>query len=270
VRDAGSLLLFVVLSCAISWTALGLYVLAREAGWTTATQGCAIAANYGPSLAALLATAVRGGEPALGRLLRAAVRVDGGVGIWAAALLLPATLRAVGLFTAGGPLEGLAARAGLVLIVSLFIGRFLYGGGLGEELGWRGFLLPMLQSRMSPLVASLLVGAMWAGWHAPQLVVPQRWGRATVWPAAILYVSMALPLSVLFTWLFNRARGSVLIVAVAHALFNAGGLFIEHVSPTTDGSLADEWTTLVATWAAAGVVLAFEGRALGRRPREAT
>jgi membrane protease YdiL (CAAX protease family) len=269
VRDAGSLLLFVVLSCAISWTALALLLIAREAQWVTASQGCAIAANYGPSLAALFASAARGGEPALRRLLRSAVRVEGGVGIWAAAVLVPAALRGAGLGTTDGPIDGLTASAGLVLLVELWVTRFLYGGGLGEELGWRGFLLPTLQARLSPLAASLLVGSVWAGWHAPQLVVPEKWEHGGAWSAAFLYVLMAPALSVLFTWLYNRAGGSVLVVAVAHALFNAVGLFIERASPAIDRSLADEWATLAASWAAAGLVLAFEGRELGRPPRAA-
>jgi membrane protease YdiL (CAAX protease family) len=187
--------------------------------------------------------------------------------MWLPALLVPVVLRSAGLAAAGGPIESLPAGTLLVSFFGLFVWRFLYGAGLGEELGWRGFLLPMLQDRMSPLAASLLVGAVWAGWHAPQFVIPAVWGPRTAWTGAFLYVGMAPALSILFAWLYNRGDGSVLLAAVAHGLFNAGGGFLERLAPAADRSFADEWVTLAAAWAAAGIVLAFEGRALGaRRP----
>jgi membrane protease YdiL (CAAX protease family) len=43
---------------------------------------------------------------------------------------------------------------------------------LGEELGWRGFALPRLQSRIGPLSASLVIGVIWAAWHLPYYADP--------------------------------------------------------------------------------------------------
>jgi membrane protease YdiL (CAAX protease family) len=53
------------------------------------------------------------------------------------------------------------------LVIVEFGYAFFVGGGVSEEPGWRGFLLPRLQDRFSPLVASLLVWFPWALWHAP-------------------------------------------------------------------------------------------------------
>ena len=55
------------------------------------------------------------------------------------------------------------------------------GGPLGEEIGWRGFLLPHLQQRRSPLLASLIVGAVWFVWHLPLFT---GLGRACSWPSS--------------------------------------------------------------------------------------
>jgi membrane protease YdiL (CAAX protease family) len=86
--------------------------------------------------------------------------------------------------------------------------------GIGEELGWRGWLLPTLLARgWSPLGASLGVGALWAAWHVPILVQ----GPAV----ALAFVVTAVGLSVLQTALWLRTTGSVMVAAAAHAAFNA-------------------------------------------------
>lgn len=55
-------------------------------------------------------------------------------------------------------------------LVSLFICIGLIGGPLGEEIGWRGFLLSKFQLLFSPLSSSILVGIAWAFWHFPMFL----------------------------------------------------------------------------------------------------
>lgn len=86
--------------------------------------------------------------------------------------------------------------------------------GIGEELGWRGWLLPTLLRRgFSPLAASLAVGAVWAAWHVPILLQGPT--------VALAFVVTAIGLSILQTALWLRTAGSVLVAAAAHAAFNA-------------------------------------------------
>jgi membrane protease YdiL (CAAX protease family) len=51
--------------------------------------------------------------------------------------------------------------------MALLASIFLDVGGVTEETGWRGFALPTLQNRMTPLAATLIVGLMWGVWHFP-------------------------------------------------------------------------------------------------------
>jgi membrane protease YdiL (CAAX protease family) len=86
--------------------------------------------------------------------------------------------------------------------------------GIGEELGWRGWLLPTLLARgFSPLGASMGVGALWAAWHVPILLQGPT--------IALAFVVTAVGLSILQTALWLRTAGSVLVAAAAHAAFNA-------------------------------------------------
>jgi uncharacterized protein len=95
-------------------------------------------------------------------------------------------------------------------------------GPLGEEPGWRGYAVPVLQRAHSPLTASLLVGIAWSVWHIPLLTampslrfeVPLRayLGPYTVWLTAQ---------SVFHTWLHNASGGGVPVAVLAHSAVNA-------------------------------------------------
>ncbi len=84
--------------------------------------------------------------------------------------------------------------------------------GFGEEVGWRGFLLPRLQDKRSVLTAPLIVGVIWAGWHLPFFAFSP--GMTATGPGAVLGWGLSiLSGSFLMAWLFNASRGSVLTVA---------------------------------------------------------
>ena len=48
-----------------------------------------------------------------------------------------------------------------------------WNGPVGEEFGWRGFVLPRLQNKYGPLAASLIIGTVWGIWHLPTFFAPQ-------------------------------------------------------------------------------------------------
>jgi uncharacterized protein len=80
-----------------------------------------------------------------------------------------------------------------------------------EETGWRGFALPRLQARFGPLRATLLLGAVWAAWHAMMFIV--QGFTPLVFAVGMINIFAG---AVLFTWLFNRTRGSLLVAMLAH------------------------------------------------------
>lgn len=83
---------------------------------------------------------------------------------------------------------------------------------LVEEPGWRGFALPRLQQRLGALRASLVVGACWALWHTMMFITQGM----TPLTFAVACVNL-LAGSIVFTWLYNRTRGSLLLAVLAHA-----------------------------------------------------
>jgi hypothetical protein len=113
-----------------------------------------------------------------------------------------------------------------------FLLVFLVGGPLGEEFGWRGFALPGLQARWGWRVASLLLGVVWTVWHLPLFYSV---GTVQSHLPMGLYALSAIASSVLFAWLFNRSRGSIVPVLVLHTAVNAWSLIIP-VMVLPDGS----------------------------------
>ncbi|MCG2462721.1 CPBP family intramembrane metalloprotease [Flavobacteriaceae bacterium F89] len=100
-----------------------------------------------------------------------------------------------------------------------------YAGPLGEELGWRGFLLPEFQKRFSSLKSAILIGIIWFVWHIPLFRAPFGTlvsGEAISILPVIIYFMMLICLSIIITWLVNNSRGSVLIAILFHLSTNAG------------------------------------------------
>jgi len=86
-------------------------------------------------------------------------------------------------------------------------------GPMGEEFGWRGLALPLLQRRFSPFWASLILGAVWAIWHAPAFLMsgtPQ-----SAWSFGPFFIGL-IAIAVIMTPLFNASRGSLLIAILYH------------------------------------------------------
>ena len=116
--------------------------------------------------------------------------------------------------------------------------------GLGEETGWRGFVLPRLQHSASALKASLLVAGIWGLWHAPAFFYVYDPG---ILPGFALGLMAG---SVMFTWLYNSTGGSILMVALLHATFNLTSGCTECKS----GLVAAILSTVVMIWAVAVIV----------------
>lgn len=137
---------------------------------------------------------------------------------------------------ASGPWHWLTVSA-LIMFAFCLVG----GGGL-EEPGWRGLALPLLQKRFSPLRSSLILGVLWTFWHWPQLLLSGAQGGL---PVVVSFFLQVVSLALLFTAVFHRARGSLLVVVVLHAAINATDLFLS----------ASALTTIVQLLVALGVAL---------------
>jgi uncharacterized protein len=235
---------FFVLACALSWWPWILYSVGLS---PTPIVG------VGPFLAALLVLAVTEGKSGVVGLLRRMVRWRVGIQWYAVALLLPivVTLAAAALnvFLLGAQRTSSVADLGgwssflLLFLLSLLIPGF---AGTWEEPGFRGYALPRLQFRYSALIASLILGVLWAFWHLPFVVTGEH-----IWIDATLFI---IEWSIVYTWLFNNAKGSVLIVMLFHAMNNTFSSAFESQMFSGADSVNQAWLRL-ALWGVVAIVL---------------
>lgn len=108
---------------------------------------------------------------------------------------------------------------------------------LGEELGWRGWLLPRLMP-LGTIPALLISGVIWGLWHAPLILLGYNYPSTPGWLGMTAMVIMCILVGAVFSWLRLRS-GSVWPAALAHAAFNgAGGSYLlfaragEHIDTT--------------------------------------
>jgi uncharacterized protein len=90
----------------------------------------------------------------------------------------------------------------------------------GEEIGWRGYVLPRLQARYNTLLSSLILGVIWGFWHLPKFLAP---GNTSPFGWFMLRVIIE---AVIYTWLYNNTHGSLLLVTLLHASANTAGVFL--------------------------------------------
>jgi membrane protease YdiL (CAAX protease family) len=240
---------YFVLAFALSWSLVLL---------SSASLLFAFLALFGPASAALIVTAVEEGRAGVLALLRRVVEWRVGMRWYVVALGLPFALglAAIGLHVLLG--GSYAFRPGGPLLLSLVLGALV----LGEELGWRGYALPRLQARYSSLAASLILGALWAAWHLINATIP---GLEAYWHSFPAFVLFVIPQTILFTWLANRTRGSLLLAWLLHAAINTAGsqLFV-------GDQVRQWWLSGVAFGLAALIVILATGSSLARRPATKT
>lgn len=205
-----------------------------------------------PAVAAIVVTAMTEGRPGVKSLLQRLTIWRVGLRWYAVALGLPVLLSlgvaaSGSLLGASGPIE-FSPVSLLTMVVFVLV--------VGEEIGWRGYALPKLLQNHSAVTASLILGVLWGGWHLPTFFIPGAPQAGIPFLAFLLFTTGA---SVLFTWLYLRTGGSLLIATVFHGAINSFGFVNNALEPA-----ARWWLTGVIYVAAAVLVSVIAGLNLGR------
>jgi membrane protease YdiL (CAAX protease family) len=191
--------------------------------------------SYGPALAAILLSAALEGQTGLLELLRRVFRWRSRLRWYLAAFFIPfgGVLSAVYLSAAFGLLQkslpNWIAIAGPLSLAIFGLAPLGFVVLLGEEIGWRGFAQPKLLEKFNPFVTSLLVGLGWGVWHWVYL-----W-ESTSFLGIVYFTLETMAISLAYTWIFDRTGGSLVVVTLLHAFYDACGYsFLSAASFPTD------------------------------------
>jgi uncharacterized protein len=187
----------------------------RAASMLVLFMVCIFLTSYAPTLAALLVAARTGGA---GALLRQAATWRVGLAWYAFVLVGPIVLFVVADLTYAFS-GGVQPAVWLVLPSSpAFVGP-LIAGSPGEELGWRGFAQPRLQTRYGALWASVIIGIIWGTWHLWPVMLPGGLADLTLSDLAQTYIRL-ISTAIIYAWIYNSTDGSLFLVMMAHAGHN--------------------------------------------------
>jgi membrane protease YdiL (CAAX protease family) len=134
----------------------------------------------------------------------------------------------------GVPVEAL--RANWMTFFSTYLPALLIFPAFitwSEEPGWRGFALTRLQENYHPLVASLIVGFMHGFWHLPVFLLV--FGPPALGPfdltKFVTNILAIMVLTVIWSWVFNKANRSILFAVLLHASLNASQAWMHNLIP---------------------------------------
>lgn len=187
------------------------------------------------------------------RSLRARMRrARVGAHWYAAALLIPPVV-ILGVLTGLGTFSRSYSPGffGWGVLFGLFPGFF-------EEIGWTGFLYPRLRERHGALPAALLLGVLWAFWHAPVvnfLGAASPHGSA-FWAFFLAFAGVLVAMRVLMVWVYTHTE-SVLLAQLMHAS-STGCLVVfspPHVTPAREALWYAVYAVVLGLVAAAVVMV---------------
>jgi membrane protease YdiL (CAAX protease family) len=258
---------FLLLTYGLSWALWIPLDIFRDAAAGPYTSLALLIGSNIPSAVAIVLTLVGFGKGATRKLLGQLLIWRFGWR-WYLVLLAPTAL-VVGTITLvavtrGGPTAALAVPLLSAIIAVAFM--TFPGSALGEEIGWRGYALPRVQSRRTALTASLVIGSLHGLWHLPLWLRGDADHRLSVYPAFLI---QALALAVIYTWLYNSTKGSLLLVVLFHTATNAP-LTLVLLPLGIENWVLPFWLMAGFTAVAALIVVAVFGPTnLSRHPRQA-
>lgn len=161
-------------------------------------------------------------------------------------------------FTAAEMVETVAEATGRTLSLPLALLATLLVtfplsilSAMGEEIGWRGLLVPELATRYQFTLTALISGVIWAIYHYPAILFADYHSDAPLWYALIMFTLSVLSVSLILAWLRLKS-GSVWTAVIFHASHN---FFVQTIFDTL--TLDFGLTPYLTTEFGAGLAIAY-------------
>ncbi len=225
-----------------------------------------LVSSCSPTLAALLVAGIYPGAGGIRSVLRQVRLWRVGLGWYALATVVPIALF---LIADAIPVVWGGARPEHWLVAPSLSGFgpgslfwVVFGSLFAEEIGWRGFAQPRLQSRYGALTASIVIGIFWATWHLWPVITPGGLSLESAEDVTATYIRM-IATAIVYAWLYNSTNGSLFLAMVAHFGHNFAATLVRAVPENFHFHITIALLYLVA---ATAIILATDPRTLTRAP----
>lgn len=230
--------------------------------WTNYKAILGMLGALGPALSAIITTSIIDGKRGLKALMKRVFQWRVNILWWAVALYFWwfvcsiiaslngfASLKSISL----GFAISLINLPALILVLQI---PTLLIGMVGEELGWRGFALPQLLKKYNPIISSIILACLWMLWHTP-LAFSSTWrDNLPLAQFLIRYILLIFPLTLIFTYFFQKVKGSVLLLMVFHASVNLTfNAYAEALGLDEKYKIVLKNNLVIALWVLAGFIV---------------
>ena len=228
---------YCLVAFAITWGLKYSYALVK-AGYGMPAFNFSLIAQYGPSLSAVFLIALTEGREGLRHTGQSLLNWRVGP-LW---ILLAAGFEPVLFLTITalywvqyGGFPSVSAFTILSGVASLGV-TFVIGlvrWGLAEEIGWRGWMFPKLQSKMSPFKASIILAIVITLWHVHpnslSEIASSKEGTYLMgyFPEVVERLIITVPIVLVITFIYNNTKGSLLMMMMFHSASNTSYFWVD-------------------------------------------
>ena len=215
--------LFVLLTYIITWC-IEIPVALTKHGYATIniSKGLQTICTLSPGIVALILTAIFFKKKGVKTLLKSVVKWRVKFK-WYIIVILSIVLCGLSLLLFNWTYEQINKPDPAYNFIFYFI-LILPLSALWEEIGWRGFLLPILQEKYVPLKAAIIIGFVWGLWHLPIYLAINPYGDKTFIYFLFMFIG-CFALSIIATWLYNSTKGSLFICILFHNAINTSAAY---------------------------------------------
>jgi membrane protease YdiL (CAAX protease family) len=231
--------IFILLAFAWTFVLLGIVILISGVGLDPASLPpwqliIVFLGGFGPSIVGILVTRMTGNKGTLWKRIKM-YKLSGWLYIFALGVIILIAIISMILDSLLGIPVNSTAEMLSILPLALIWPVF---SSTGEELGWRGVLLPELQKKYSPFISALVVGILWGLWHFPSYLIALGTLGVNFIPYFILSGPISfIGLSVVMTLVYNKAKGSLFILILMHYTITMTGMLFVRLDLTFEQTL---------------------------------
>ncbi|MBL7865221.1 MAG: CPBP family intramembrane metalloprotease [Cyclobacteriaceae bacterium] len=252
------LLLFFLIAFLVAWSLfIGASLLADRSGFSTLAELMVFLGAISPGLVAIAMTAASRGREGVKQLVSKISFNNPGAGWYIFALTFIALIKglaALVFFVIYHTWPPFGTTPWYMMLAALAVSTWVQAG---EEIGWRGYALPLMSKKFGLALSGVLLGIIWAAWHLPLFYLAAADTFNQSFP---LYLMQVTGLSVIMAWLLWKVKGNLLPLMVFHAAINntkdiVPSLSEKSASPFNFNASPIGWITVVLIWIVASYVL---------------